>query len=69
MEQMRLTSSGFDLKSKRTRKREFVEEMELVVPWVELESLIEPHAPTAGSKGGRLPFAAATLLRNHFLQQ
>jgi hypothetical protein len=29
---MSLASSGFELKTKRTRKREFLEEMELIVP-------------------------------------
>ena len=41
MKQMSLSSSGFELKTKRTRKREFLDEMELVVPWSELVALIE----------------------------
>ncbi len=69
MKQMSLANSGFELKTKRTRKREFLDEMELVVPWAELEALIEPHAPKVGAKGGRPPFAVATMLRIHFLQQ
>ena len=69
MKQMSLSSSGFELKTKRTRKREFLDEMELVVPWSELVALIEPYAPKAGAKGGRPPFAVATMLRIHFLQQ
>lgn len=36
MKQMSLGESGFERKSKRTRKREFLDEMELVVPWAEL---------------------------------
>jgi IS5 family transposase len=32
-------------------------------------SLITPHAPTPGVKGGRPPFAVETMLRIHFLQQ
>ena len=67
MKQMSLASGGFELKTKRTRKREFLEEMELVVPWAELEALIVPHAPAG--KTGRPPFAVRTLLRIHFLQQ
>ena len=53
--------------TKRTRKREFLGEMSLVVPWAELVGLIEPHAPTG--KTGRPPFAVATMLRIHFMQQ
>ena len=69
MKQMSLGESGFERKTKRTRKREFLDEMNLVVPWAELVSLIAPHAPAPGSKGGRPPFAVETMLRIHFLQQ
>ena len=71
MKQMSLdsTASGFERKTKRTRKREFLDEMTLVVPWAELVALIAPHAPTRSTKGGRPPFAVETMLRIHFLQQ
>ena len=69
MKQMSLSDSGFERKTKRTRKREFLDEMNLVVPWAELVSLIAPHAPAPGAKGGRPPFAVETMLRIHFLQQ
>ena len=69
MKQMSLSESGFERKTKRTRKREFLDEMNLVVPWAELVSLIAPHAPAPGAKGGRPPFAVQTMLRIHFLQQ
>jgi transposase, IS5 family len=69
MKQMSLGESGFERKTKRTRKREFLDEMNLVVPWGELVSLIAPHAPEPGAKGGRPPFAVETMLRVHFLQQ
>jgi IS5 family transposase len=69
MRQMSLSESGFERKTKRTRKREFLDEMNLVVPWAELVSLIAPHAPAPGAKGGRPPFAVETMLRIHFVQQ
>ncbi len=69
MKQLSLSESGFERKTKRTRKREFLDEMNLVVPWAELVSLIAPHAPQPGAKGGRPPFAVDTMLRIHFLQQ
>lgn len=69
MKQMSLGENGFERKTKRTRKREFLDEMNLVVPWAELVSLIAPHAPAPGAKGGRPPFAVETMLRIHFLQQ
>lgn len=67
MKQMSLSESGFERKSKRTRKREFLDEMNLVVPWAELVSLMAPHAPAPGAKGGRPPFPVQTMLRIHFL--
>jgi len=70
MKQMSLYSTtGFERKSKRTLKCEFLDEMNLVVPWAELVALIAPHAPTRKPKGGCPPFAFATVLRIHFLQQ
>ena len=71
MKQMSLdsTATGFERKTKRTRKREFLDEMNLVVPWAELVALIAPHAPTRNAKGGRPSFAVETMLRIHFLQQ
>ena len=67
MKQITLGTTGFELVTKRTRKREFLEEMELVVPWGDLIGLIQPHAPAG--KTGRPPFAVETMLRIHFLQQ
>jgi len=58
---------GLNLSTRRTRKAVFLDEMDLVVPWTELLSLIAPHAPRA--KTGRPPFELVTMLRIHFLQQ
>ncbi len=67
MKQKCFATTGFELVTKRTRKREFLDEMNLVVPWAELVALIEPHAPPG--KTGRPPFAGLTMLRIHFMQQ
>lgn len=64
---MSFASTGFERSSKRTRKHEFLDEMELVVPWAELVALIAPHASAA--KTGRPPFPVETMLRIHFLPQ
>jgi transposase, IS5 family len=69
MKQISLATSGFELVTKRTRKRVFLDEMNLVVPWWELVGLIQPFAPGAGAKGGRPAFGIETMLRIHFLQQ
>ena len=69
MKQISLATTGFELATKRTRKRVFLDEMNLVVPWTQLVGLIEPFAPSAGAQGGRPPFAVESMLRIHFLQQ
>ncbi|MFO1296932.1 MAG: IS5 family transposase [Rubrivivax sp.] len=64
---MKQVSLGLNLSTKRTRKREFLGEMERVVPWKVLVEIIEPHWPK--SKTGRPPFAIETMLRIHYMQQ
>jgi len=65
---MKQNSLGLPNSSRRTRKREFLESMDRVVPWSELISLIEPYAPEAGRRGQQ-PFAVEAMLRIHFMQQ
>ena len=60
-------ANGFERYSKKTRRTEFLEEMELVVPWTELYALIEPVYPKAGN--GRHPVGLERMLRIYFLQQ
>ena len=64
---MQQTDLGLDLSTKRTRKREFLTQMEQVVPWSELVDLVLPYAPAR--KTGRPPFEVQTMLRIHFMQQ
>ena len=64
--QRSLTTTGFERVTKRKRKREFLEEMERVVPWSELQALIAPHYPKG--KNGRPPFGLEVMLRIHFMQ-
>ena len=64
---MQQTELGLNLSTKRTRKREFLAQMERVVPWTELEALIAPYAPQG--LRGRPPFLVSTMLRIHFMQQ
>lgn len=60
-------ANGFERYSKKTRRAEFLEEMEQVVPWKKLCALIEPHYPRAGN--GRPPVGVERMLRMYFLQQ
>lgn len=54
-------------KNKTTRKAQFLTEMEHVVPWNRLQSLIEPYYPKGGN--GRPPMPLSAMLRIHFMQQ
>ncbi|MFO0513393.1 MAG: IS5 family transposase, partial [Rhodobacterales bacterium] len=56
------------MKKKRTRREQFLGEMDAVVPWTRLVALIAPHYPKAGPKGGRPPMPLEVMLRVYFLQ-
>jgi transposase, IS5 family len=64
---MKQASLGLGNSTKRTRKREFLAEMERVVPWAALVELVVPFAPEG--RRGRPPFSVETMLRIHFMQQ
>jgi IS5 family transposase len=64
---MKQTALDLNLSLKKTRKREFLEQMERVVPWAALVELIAPYYPQGLT--GRPPFSLATMLRIHFMQQ
>ena len=51
---------------KKSRREQFLEEMEAAMPWAELVSLIEPHYPKGET--GRPPVGLSLLLRLYFVQ-
>jgi len=57
---------SFEKYGRVSRREQFLNTMEAVVPWAKLEALIEPHYPKAGK--GRQPIGLETMLRIHFLQ-
>jgi IS5 family transposase len=65
--QLTLASQGsFERYRRQTRREKFLEEMNSVMPWAELESLIEPHYPKG--ENGRPPVGLRVMLRIYFLQ-
>ena len=64
---MKQSSLGLGTSTKRTRRREFLDEMDRVVPWSALVAEIAPFMPEG--KRGRPPFPVESLLRIHFMQQ
>ena len=53
-------------KGKKTRREQFLGEMDAIIPWEQLVRLIEPHYPKAGN--GRPPLGLEKMLRIYFLQ-
>ena len=68
MRQQTLASqAGFERYGRKTRREQFLEEMEQVVPWPELEELVRPYYPKG--ENGRPPVGLSIMLRIYFLQQ
>jgi len=68
MQQLTLARQAeFQRYTKRTRREQFLDEMESVMPWAKLLALVAPHY----SKGetGRKPVGLGIMLRVYFLQQ
>ena len=55
-----------ELKEVKTHKREFLEQIDRIMPWGELEALVRPHY-YAGVRGNK-PYDLELMLRIHLLQ-
>jgi IS5 family transposase len=60
MKQTTFADGGFEIATKKTRKRIFLEEMNSMVPWASLVEAIQGCARVA--KSGRSPFPIETML-------
>ena len=67
-EQLSFSQAEYGAKKKLTRCDIFLAEMEQVVPWSRLISIIEPHSPKGGQRG-RPPIGIERMLRMYFIQQ
>ncbi|WP_454866439.1 IS5 family transposase [Pseudomonas umsongensis] len=66
MKQMSFADAEYAGKRKQTRKELFLIEMDRVVPWKGLITLIEQHYPKGD--GGRPPYPLMAMLRFHLMQ-
>ncbi|SED83551.1 IS5 family transposase [Pseudomonas anguilliseptica] len=66
MKQMTFADAEYAGKRKQTRKELFLIEMDRVVPWKGLVTLIDPHYPKG--EGGRPAYALMAMLRVHLMQ-
>jgi len=67
MRQTSFVDGSFKKFHKRTRKERFLEEMETIIPWKELSSVIAPHYPKPQG-AGRRPIGVERMLRIYFMQ-
>lgn len=58
--------TGFEQHRRPTRRDEFLDTMNRIVPWSELCAVIEPYYPKRGN--GRPPIGLERMLRIHFIQ-
>jgi IS5 family transposase len=69
MKQISLSMTGYFDKGKKTKREQFLAEMDQVVPWTRLCALIEPHYPKGSPAGGRPPLPLERMFRIYCLQQ
>ena len=67
MRQQTLADEGFERYRKPTRREQFLDEMDKIVPWEGLCEVIEPFYPQPEG-AGRPPIGLERMLRIHFLQ-
>jgi IS5 family transposase len=67
MKQTTFASAAWEKKGKVTRRERFLAEIDQVIPWASILSLIEPHYPKAGN--GTQPMPMERMLRIYFMQQ
>ncbi len=66
-DQVSFANAGFERYAKTTKRSKFLDEMNRIMPWKELCSVIAPFYSTGES--GRPPIELERMLRIHFLQQ
>lgn len=66
MDQLSFSEAEYNLKKKKTRRERFLEQMNALIPWKQLENKIRRHYPRAGN--GRQPYPLDVMLRIHCLQ-
>ena len=66
MDQLTFSEAEYEIKKRKTRREKFLEEMDILLPWSQLEEVIEPFYPKAGN--GRKPYPLIVMLRVHCMQ-
>lgn len=64
--QMTLSDIEYGNRKRKTRREEFLEMMDKIIPWKAFKEMIEPYYPKG--ERGRPPIGIETMLRMYFLQ-
>jgi IS5 family transposase len=59
--------TSFEKYGRKSKREQFLDEMEQIVPWEDLQALVEPYYPKG--ENGRPPVGLSIMLRVYFLQQ
>jgi IS5 family transposase len=62
------TLSGFEKYGKRTRRAQFLADMDRIIPWPEMTAAVQTVYPKISENGGRPPIPLERMLRIYFLQ-
>lgn len=66
MDQLSFSAAEYNVKKKKTRRERFLEEMDVLIPWKQLERKVKKFYPKAGN--GRRPYPLSVMLRVHCMQ-
>ena len=66
MQQQTFTDVEYSLRKKKTRREEFLDTMDQMIPWKDWISMIQPYYPSG--KRGRPPRGIETMLRMYLMQ-
>lgn len=66
MDKLTFSEAEYEIKKRKTHREQFLEEMDILLPWSQLEELIDPFYPKAGN--GRKPYPLIAMLRVHSMQ-
>lgn len=66
MDQLSFSEAEYNAKKRKTRRELFLERMDKLIPWKNLEKKIQKYYPKAGN--GRQPYVLSIMLRVHCMQ-
>lgn len=66
MDQLSFSEAEYNIKKRKTRREKFLEQMEALIPWKQLENKVRRYYAKEGN--GRKPYPLSVMLRVHCMQ-